>query len=193
MIEHSPRLPPPRCRPAITGNDLPTTGTDLRVVGLTAAQWLSEEQRPTARPLTTDKEEFERAARRDDAVVWDIRPTPAHERDRPPRALSLGAVDWVLADPGAGRLTGSDSIARVLRRIGIRPGRAVIVYGGRAAAGFLALRALRSIGIESASIYLKVPPARQLQRPTRQVQRDAADSPVAGTAQCRQPRRRADR
>lgn len=132
------------------------TESDLTVVHTTAAYWL----RRIDQPLVVDAEHLQLAAARG-AIVWDVRSSRDHAADAPAGAISIGKIDWLLADPAAGALLDPESIARVLRRIGIRPGRQVVVYAGRAAsAGFLALRALRSIGVESARVFLGTPDAR---------------------------------
>ncbi len=120
------------------------------VVQTTAAYWL----RAMHQPLIVDTTQLGGAAAHD-TVVWDVRSTRHHQADNPYGAVSIGQIDWQLATPDGTALVASDVIARVLRRIGIRPGRAVIVYADRAAsAGFLALRALRAIGVERARIFL---------------------------------------
>lgn len=120
------------------------------VVQTTAAYWL----RAMHQPLIVDATQLAGAAEHD-TVVWDVRSTRHHQADNRQGAVSIGQIDWLLADPGGTTLVDSDVIARVLRRIGIGPGRAVIVYADRAAsAGFLALRALRAIGVERARVYL---------------------------------------
>lgn len=124
-----------------------------QLVALTAAHWLRRVRRPTATPMTADEVDLRRAARRG-ALVWDIRP-PVPNGQRLPRGLSLGAIDWVVADPVTGRLTAAATIARILGRIGIAPGREVVVYADRASEAFIALRALRSVGVEDASVFVE--------------------------------------
>lgn len=124
------------------------------VVQTTAAYWL----RAMHQPLIVDATQLGGAAAHD-TIVWDVRSTRHHQADDNPHgAVSIGQIDWLLASPDGTTLIASDVIARVLGRIGIRPGRAVIVYADRAAsAGFLALRALRAIGVERARIFLGEP------------------------------------
>ncbi len=124
------------------------------LVSVTAGAWLDGRSRPIASPMTADKTALRRAAG-EGALVWDVRPTPVGDRRRKPRGVSLGAVDWVVDDATTGALTDAGSIARVLARIGIRPGRPVIVYADRATDGFRALRALRSIGVDNASVFVE--------------------------------------
>jgi hypothetical protein len=123
------------------------------LVALTAAHWLHHARRPMPTPMTADEVDLRRAARRG-AVVWDIRP-PLTNGLRLPRGLSLGTIDWVVDEPSTGRLTSPATIARVLGRIGIAPGREVVVYADRAIDGFVALRALRGIGVEAASVFVE--------------------------------------
>lgn len=103
--------------------------------------------------LIIGREEMQRAAAAG-AIVWDVRPA-AEAGQRLDGALALGEVDWLLADNSGGNLIPARVIADALARAGIEPGRPVVIYAGqRAVDAFVALRALRSIGIDDAQVCL---------------------------------------
>lgn len=89
------------------------------------------------------------------AVVWDVRAAGEPGPTVDDRVVSLGSVDWLLAESDGGNLIPADVIADVLHRAGIQRGSAVIVYAEQHAVdAFVALRALRSIGVADARICL---------------------------------------
>ena len=89
------------------------------------------------------------------AVIWDVRSSDEYRRGHAEGALSLGGVDWLLADTSGGNLIPANVIADALEQAGIQPGRPVVVYAERQAVdAFVALRALRSIGIADARVCL---------------------------------------
>ena len=64
-------------------------------------------------------------------------------------AVNLGQVDWLAEDKASGRLQPPAVIAKILARVGIFPGRDVILYAGdRVDSLSLARRALESIEID---------------------------------------------
>ena len=92
------------------------------------------------------------------AIVWDVRSSDEFRQAHAERAVSLGGVDWLLADDGGGNLIPADVIAEALAGTGIQPGREVVIYAEqRAVDAFVALRALRSIGVTNARVCLGDP------------------------------------
>ena len=82
------------------------------------------------------------------AVLWDLRPLQDAQRSPIRGAVNLGQVDWLAEDKASGRLQPPSVIARILGRVGILPGRAIILYAGdRQDSLSLARRALESIDI----------------------------------------------
>lgn len=82
-------------------------------------------------------------------VLWDLR--PLHDAQRMPvaGAVNLGQVDWLVEDRSSGQLQPPSVIAKILARIGIVPGCAVLLYAGsRTESLGLARRALLSIGVD---------------------------------------------
>jgi rhodanese-related sulfurtransferase len=104
--------------------------------------------------LIIGREDMKRAAA-GGAIVWDVRTAAEQDASRVDGALSLGEVDWLLADNSGGNLIPAPVIQDTLARTGIEPGRAVVIYAERRAVdAFVALRALRSIGIDDAQVCL---------------------------------------
>ena len=94
-------------------------------------------------------------ARGEGAVIWDVRTAAEYQQGLEEDDLWLGSVDWLLADNCGGNLVPAPVIAQTLESNGIKPGRMVIVYAqSRAVDAFVALRALRSIGIHDARVCL---------------------------------------
>lgn len=123
---------------------------DFNAIRRTASLWLG----PLTEPEFVDEDEIEGAVA-DGVLLWDIRDGAAHEAGHPTGARSLGNVDWLLDDGSGANLVPSNVIASALARIGIRAGRDVIVYTtGDPVSAFIALRALRAIGIHHARICL---------------------------------------
>ena len=95
------------------------------------------------------------------AVIWDVRSGDDYRRGHADGALWLGSVDWLLAGDGGGNLIPAPVIEDALARAGIRQGVAVVIYAEqRAVDAFVALRALRSIGIADARVCLGDAPSR---------------------------------
>lgn len=123
---------------------------DFNAIRRTASLWLG----PLTEPEFIDEDEIEGAIA-DGALLWDVRDGDAHSAAHPPGARSLGNVEWLLDERSGANLVPANVIASALARIGIRAGREVIVYAGRdAVPAFIALRALRAIGIQHARICL---------------------------------------
>ncbi len=117
--------------------------------------WLGALSEPV---LIIGRDEMTRAAA-DGAIIWDVRPAEEVERNRADGplsgALTLGDVGWLLADNSGGNLIPAAVIEDTLGRSGIQRGRAVVIYSERHAVdAFVALRALRSIGIGDAQVCL---------------------------------------
>ncbi len=120
------------------------------VVRLTATLWFGAPDRQ----LTMDREQV-KVALGQGAVPWDVRPTRDYQYGHLPRAVSVGGVDWLLADPRSDELVPAEIIERVLKKVGIGRGCQVVVYGDRRCErGFIALRALNRIGVDTARVYL---------------------------------------
>jgi len=134
--------------------------------------------------LIIGREEMQRAAAAG-AIVWDVRSAAEAGHHRLDGALALGEVDWMLADNSGGNLIPASVIADTLAKAGIEPGRAVVIYAEqRAVDAFVALRALRSIGIDDAQVCL-ADAAVEATAPT-----DAAPTPAAAVV-ARRPSSRA--
>jgi 3-mercaptopyruvate sulfurtransferase SseA len=113
--------------------------------------WLGALSEPV---LIIDRQAMAKAAT-EGAIVWDVRPPAEFERAHVDGALSLGEVDWLLADNSGGNLIPAAVIEDLLGKAGIHRGRTVIIYAeGRAVEAFVAMRALRSIGVASAQVCL---------------------------------------
>lgn len=141
---------------------------DLDLVQTAMSYWTGALSEPVQ---IIDRDEMARALARG-AIVWDVRPREEFERHHEERAISLGSVDWLLAEASGGNLIPADVIAEVLHEAGIHRGREVVVYAERHAVdAFVALRALRSIGISDAHICIgdarDDSPARQRIEPPR--------------------------
>ncbi len=81
-------------------------------------------------------------------LVWDVR----EDAPRLPNVttLHLGSMEWLLADNLGGNLIPATIIATRLSEVGIEPGQPVILYAeGSAIDALIALRALRSIGVDA--------------------------------------------
>lgn len=82
------------------------------------------------------------------AIVWDVREEGPQLPAIP--TLHLGSMEWLLADSLGGNLIPAPIIASRLSEVGIEPGQPVILYAeGSAIDALIALRALRSIGVEA--------------------------------------------
>jgi rhodanese-related sulfurtransferase len=128
------------------------SGLNLELLHTTVSYyWLGALSEPV--PIVS-REEMNQAAA-GGAIVWDVRRGDEFAQGHVDGALSLGGVDWLLADNCGGNLIPAKVIQDALREAGIRPGRAVIVYAEQPAGdAFVALRALRSIGIADAKVCL---------------------------------------
>lgn len=127
------------------------SGLNFEIVHTAVSYWLGALSEPV---LMIGREEMERAVA-NGAVVWDVRSAAEYERGHVHSAVSLGSVDWLLADNSGGNLIPGSVIEDVLRATGIQQGREVIIYAEqRAVDAFVALRALRSIGIAGAQVCL---------------------------------------
>ena len=123
---------------------------DFNTVRRTASLWLG----PFTEPEFIDAGDVSGAID-DGALLWDVRDTPAFNAGHPVGARSLGTVEWLLDERSGANLVPANVIASALARIGIRPGREVIVYTtDDPVPAFIALRALRAIGIHHARICL---------------------------------------
>ena len=121
------------------------------MVRSTVSYWLGALSEPVLMVTT----EQMRSAAAAGTVIWDVRAREAFDERHPDGALSLGSVDWLLADSFGGNLIPAAVIATTLQSAGIEPGRSVIIYSeGSAVDAFVALRALRSIGIHTAQVCL---------------------------------------
>lgn len=120
------------------------------VVRLTAMLWFGAQDRE----ITVDHAQV-KVALSQGAVPWDVRPTRDYQYAHLPRAVSVGGVDWLLAEPRADDLVPAEIIERVLKKVGIGRGCQVIVYGDRRSDGpFIAMRALNRIGVDTARVYV---------------------------------------
>lgn len=127
------------------------SGLSFDFLQTAVSYWMGALSEPV---LMIDRADMAHAAERG-AIVWDVRPPPEFDRGHHDRAVSLGSVEWLLADNSGGNLIPADVIADVLRQSGIQPGRKVVVYAeARAVDAFVALRALRSIGVTDAQVCL---------------------------------------
>ena len=124
---------------------------NLQIVQTAMSYWLGALSEPV---LIIGRDDMAKAAA-DGAVIWDVRPRAEFERGHLDGALSLGEVAWLLADDGGGNLIPPAVIEDALATTGILQGRAVVIYSEqRAVDAFVALRALRSIGIADAQVCL---------------------------------------
>ncbi len=124
---------------------------DLDIVQTAMSYWTGALSEPV--PII-DRDDMALAVARG-AIVWDLRPKDEFDLAHDEQAICLGGVDWLLAEPSGGNLIPADVIADVLREAGIHRGREVVVYAERHAVdAFVALRALRSIGVAEARICL---------------------------------------
>lgn len=124
---------------------------DFGIMQTAMSYWLGALSEPV---LIIDRQAMAKAAA-DGAVVWDVRPPGDSKRAPVEGALSLGEVDWLLADNSGGNLIPAAVIEEQLGKAGIHRGRTVIIYAeGRAVEAFVALRALRSIGVANAQVCL---------------------------------------
>ncbi len=86
-------------------------------------------------------------------IIWDVRSRTEWQAGHPEGALTLGGVDWLLADAFGGNLVPRPVIANRLGEIGIAPDKRVVVYGPPGSIDVLiALRALRSIGVRDLAV-----------------------------------------
>ncbi len=123
---------------------------DFNAIRRTASLWLG----PLTEPEFIDEDEIDGAIA-DGVLLWDVRDSTSHAAGHPTGARSLGSVDWLLDDRSGANLVPANVIAAALARIGIRAGRDVIVYTtADPVSAFIALRALRAIGIHHARICL---------------------------------------
>jgi hypothetical protein len=130
-------------------NHLNLNPLDLDLVQTAMSYWTGALSEPVQ---IIDRHEMARALARG-AIIWDVRPRDEFERRHEERAISLGSVDWLLAEASGGNLIPADVIAEVLYQAGIHRGLEVVVYAERHAVdAFVALRALRSIGMSDAHI-----------------------------------------
>ncbi len=89
------------------------------------------------------------------AILWDLHARKTKGSGQTEAGMPIAGVDWLLADACGGNLIPARIIADTLAQAGIEPGRAVVVYAERRAVdAFVALRALRSIGIADARVCL---------------------------------------
>lgn len=122
---------------------------DFDFVHTAVSYWLGALSEPV---LMIDDSEMQRAVS-DGAIVWDVRGDRERGPGCPEGALSLGSVDWLLAENGGGNLIPASVIEDALGKAGIQKGRAVVIYAQqRVVDAFVALRALRSIGISDAQV-----------------------------------------
>ncbi|MGE0801152.1 MAG: rhodanese-like domain-containing protein [Lautropia sp.] len=121
------------------------------LVRSTVSYWLGALSEPVSMVSVAQMQEAAAAG----AIVWDVRDPDRYKQGHLPGALSLGTVDWLLADSFGGNLIPAKVIEGILGNAGIGPGRRVVIYSaGRAVDAFVALRALRSIGIDDAQVCL---------------------------------------
>jgi rhodanese-related sulfurtransferase len=124
---------------------------DFGIMETAMSYWLGALSEPV---LIIDREAMAKAAA-EGAIIWDVRSSSEFEREHVDGALTLGEVDWLLADNSGGNLIPAAVIEDLLGKAGIHRGRTVIIYAeGRAVEAFVALRALRSIGVTSAQVCL---------------------------------------
>ncbi|MBA3477008.1 MAG: hypothetical protein H0T52_01185 [Lautropia sp.] len=127
------------------------SGFSFDIVHTAVSYWQGALSEPV---LIVGRNEMKQAAAQG-ALVWDVRSAEEFQRGHEEGALSLGGVDWLLADNFGGNLIPACVIEDQLRQGGIVPGRPVIIYAEqRAVDAFVALRALRSIGISDAQVCL---------------------------------------
>ena len=127
------------------------SGLNFEIVHAAVSYWLGALSEPV---LMIDRDEMGRAVARG-AIVWDVREPAEFKRDHADHAVSLGTVEWLLAENSGGNLIPANVIADALSEAGIKAGREVIIYAEqRAVDAFVALRALRSIGIDDAQVCL---------------------------------------
>lgn len=127
------------------------SGLNWGLVKSTVSYWLGALSEPVLM-VTSDQM---RTAATAGTIIWDVRSNEAHAQGHPDGALSFGSVEWLLADSFGGNLIPAPVIAATLRDAGIEPGCSVIIYSeGSAVDAFVALRALRSIGIPNAQVCL---------------------------------------
>lgn len=127
------------------------SGLNFEIVHTAVSYWLGALSEPV---LMIGRDDMRRAVARG-AIVWDVRSAEEFARGHGDGALSLGSVDWLLADNSGGNLIPASVIEDALRKAGIQRGREVIIYTEqRAVDAFVALRALRSIGIADAQVCL---------------------------------------
>jgi rhodanese-related sulfurtransferase len=141
------------------------SGFNLDMVHTAVSYWLGALSEPV---LMISRDDMIQAAGRG-ALIWDVRSREAFEREHAPGALSLGGIDWLLADNCGGNLIPASVIADTLAEAGIQKARPVVIYAEqRAVDAFVALRALRSIGICDAQVCLgEAAPATQKAAPDR--------------------------
>ena len=141
------------------------SGFGFDIVHTAVSYWLGALSEPV---LMISRDDMMQAARRG-ALIWDVRSREAFGREHAPGALSLGGVDWLLADNCGGNLIPASVIEDALGQAGILQGRPVVIYAEqRAVDAFVALRALRSIGICDAQVCLGDPaPAGATAEPAR--------------------------
>lgn len=126
------------------------SGLDFEIVHTAVSYWLGALSEPV---LMIGRDEMQRAVSQG-AIVWDVRDESEFQRGHSDHAISLGSA-WLLADNSGGNLIPAAVIQEALRNIGIQQGRPVIIYAEqRAVDAFVALRALRSIGISDAHVCL---------------------------------------
>lgn len=131
--------------------NLPLNPLDLDLVQTAMSYWTGALSEPV--PII-DHDDMALAMARG-AIVWDLRPKDEFERSHDDQAVSLGGVEWLLAEPSGGNLIPAHVIADALGKVGIHRGCEVVVYAERHAVdAFVALRALRSIGVADARICL---------------------------------------
>lgn len=127
------------------------SGLSFEIVHTAVSYWLGALSEPV---LIVGRKEMQQAAAQG-AVIWDVRATEEFQRAHEDGALSVGCVDWLLADNCGGNLIPARVIEDRLRQAGIHRGRPVIIYTEqRAVDAFVALRALRSIGVSDAQVCL---------------------------------------
>jgi rhodanese-related sulfurtransferase len=126
-------------------------GLGFDMVHTAVSYWLGALSEPV---LMISREDMIRAAGRG-ALIWDVRSHDAFEREHASGALNLGGVDWLLADNCGGNLIPASVIEDTLVQAGIQKARPVVIYAEQPAVdAFVALRALRSIGICDAQVCL---------------------------------------
>jgi 3-mercaptopyruvate sulfurtransferase SseA len=127
------------------------SGLNFEIVHTAVSYWLGALSEPV---LIISRDEMKQAAAQG-AVIWDVRSAQEFQQGHAEGALSLGSVDWLLADNCGGNLIPATVIEDQLRQAGIHVGRPVIIYAEqRAVDAFVALRALRSIGITDGQVCL---------------------------------------